>query len=116
MLVEDHFKKLCTSPQLYENIEEGIMSSAESKSQKSAMPYKFYNKALESTNNEWKLIWTQDVCWYQLRKYTTWGRTSVLQRERPTRLKKGFRIFHKNCIIPMINMGKKHTNISGFWT
>lgn len=52
MLVEDHFKKLCTSSQLYENIEEGIMSSAESKSQKSAMPYKFYNKALESTNNE----------------------------------------------------------------
>ncbi|XP_062618133.1 uncharacterized protein LOC134279736 [Saccostrea cucullata] len=49
---EDHFKKFFTSPQLDENIEEGIMSSAESRSQKSAMPYKFNNKTFESTNNE----------------------------------------------------------------
>lgn len=54
MVDEDHFKQFCTSPQLDENIEEGIMSSAESRSQKSAMPYKFNNKAFDSTNNELK--------------------------------------------------------------
>jgi hypothetical protein len=53
---EEHFKTFCTSPQLDDNIEEGIMSSSEQRNQKGSMPYKFNNKTLESTNNELKRL------------------------------------------------------------
>ncbi|XP_055999313.1 uncharacterized protein LOC125658470 [Ostrea edulis] len=40
--------------ELDENIEEGIMCSSELRSQEGAMPYKFNNKAFESTNSEFR--------------------------------------------------------------
>lgn len=49
---EDNFKKSFTFPQLHAKVKKDTKSSAESGSQRSAMPHKFNNKTFESTNNE----------------------------------------------------------------